>query len=312
MNLDANTRERIAGLIEANSVMLFMKGSPDAPGCGFSAQVTQLLSGLMPDYGTFDVLNDPDVRGGIKEFSDWPTIPQLYIKGEFVGGCDIVKEMYSTGELHQMLGLDVPSVTIPTIKIGEAAVESILAAQAQSEHKGLHIMIDASFQHQLGFGPEQPGDVKVETSGLTILLDRDSAARADGLMIDMAPGPDGQQGLAVSNPNSPDSASGSVEQMSVEELKALRDSGEAFQFYDVRTEEEYARANLGATLVDESVAAQIEKLPKDTKLVFHCHHGGRSQAACEHFAGLGFTNTHNVAGGIDAWSLQIDNSVPRY
>ncbi len=313
MTLDPQIRERIAGLIEANPVMLFMKGTPDAPGCGFSAQVVQILSRLVDDFGSFDVLGDPELRQGIKEFSDWPTVPQLYVRGEFQGGCDIVKEMYATGELHQALGVEVPEVKVPKITITEAAVELVRGAQAQSEHEDLHIEIDPGFQHQLGFGPAQPGEIEVESQGLKLRLDRDSAARADGLVIDVA-SQDGQQGLTVNNPNAPGAISpDAIQQLGPRELKAMLDRGEALQLLDVRTQEEHDTARIaGARLVDQSVAEELEKLPRDTRLVFHCHHGGRSQAAAEHFAGLGFTNVHNLAGGIDAWSTEIDPSVPRY
>ena len=106
MSLTPETRERISALVQAAPVFLFMKGTPQAPQCGFSAQVIQILNSLVPEkYGTHDVLSDPDVREGIKEFSDWPTIPQLYVKGEFLGGCDIVIEMYQSGELQDALGV---------------------------------------------------------------------------------------------------------------------------------------------------------------------------------------------------------------
>ena len=101
--------------------------------------------------------------------------------------------------------------------------------------------------------------------------------------------------------------------LSVQELRAWLDSGEPLHLYDVRTPDEHRKARIaGATLVDARVAAEIEKLPRDTRLVFHCHHGGRSQAAAEHFAALGFTNVYNLAGGIAAWSAEIDPSVPNY
>ena len=89
--------------VNANPVVLFMKGTPVFPQCGFSAQVVQALSLLGVKFKSFDVLADDELRQGIKEFSHWPTIPQLYVKGEFIGGCDIVREMYQSGELAQLL-----------------------------------------------------------------------------------------------------------------------------------------------------------------------------------------------------------------
>jgi monothiol glutaredoxin len=99
----APVENRIRGLIDEHDVVLFMKGTPVFPQCGFSATVVQMLSLLGVRFKGFDVLEDPEVRQGIKRLSDWPTIPQLYVKGEFVGGCDIVREMYETGELAEFL-----------------------------------------------------------------------------------------------------------------------------------------------------------------------------------------------------------------
>lgn len=101
--MSATTSERIKGIIASGDVVLFMKGVPAAPQCGFSAAVVQILSGLGVPYESVDVLSDPLVREGIKEFSNWPTIPQLYVKGEFLGGSDIVREMFQAGELATLL-----------------------------------------------------------------------------------------------------------------------------------------------------------------------------------------------------------------
>ena len=95
--------ERIQGEIGENPVMLYMKGTAMFPQCGFSARVVQILTHLGVPFATADVLEDPELRDGIKEFSSWPTVPQLYVKGEFVGGCDIVTEMYQSGELELLL-----------------------------------------------------------------------------------------------------------------------------------------------------------------------------------------------------------------
>ena len=97
------TKEKIKNLIDNNQVCLFMKGTPDAPQCGFSMAVSNVLKHLNVDFKGINVLEDENLRQGIKDFSDWPTIPQLYIKQEFVGGCDIVKEMFEKGELKKLL-----------------------------------------------------------------------------------------------------------------------------------------------------------------------------------------------------------------
>ena len=95
--------EKIESLIKDNEVCLFMKGTPDAPQCGFSMAVTNVLKHLNVNFKGINVLEDEDLRQGIKEFSDWPTIPQLYVKKEFIGGCDIVKELFEKGELKELL-----------------------------------------------------------------------------------------------------------------------------------------------------------------------------------------------------------------
>ena len=96
-------KEKITKLINDNDVCLFMKGTPDSPQCGFSMTVSNVLKHLKVNFNGINVLEDENLRQGIKEFSDWPTIPQLYVKGEFVGGCDIVKEMFEKGELSSLL-----------------------------------------------------------------------------------------------------------------------------------------------------------------------------------------------------------------
>ena len=101
--MDQNTKDKIQDIIDNNEVLLFMKGTPVMPQCGFSAAVVGVLSHMGIKYNSVNVLEDSEIREGIKEFSDWPTIPQLYVKKEFVGGCDIVKEMYENGELKNFL-----------------------------------------------------------------------------------------------------------------------------------------------------------------------------------------------------------------
>ena len=101
--MDQNTKDLINNEITNNEVCLFMKGTPDAPQCGFSMAVSNILKILEVNFTGINVLEEQSVREGIKEFSEWPTIPQLYIKKEFVGGCDIIKEMYENGELKKVL-----------------------------------------------------------------------------------------------------------------------------------------------------------------------------------------------------------------
>ena len=97
-----NTKDKIKDLIKENDVCLFMKGTPDSPQCGFSMAVSNVLKHLNVKFKGVNILEDDELRQGIKDFSDWPTIPQLYVKNEFVGGCDIVKEMFEKGELKEL------------------------------------------------------------------------------------------------------------------------------------------------------------------------------------------------------------------
>jgi monothiol glutaredoxin len=202
MSLAPETRTRIAQLVESNSVMLFMKGTPDAPQCGFSATVVGILGSLIPDFASADVLADPDLRSGIKEFSDWPTVPQLYVNGEFLGGADIVQEMYGNGELHQALGVPVPEPVDPVLQVTEQAAVLLEQARGQAPHREIAIKIDAQFRYQMGFAPPQLGDVSVTVGELTFVLDQASARRADGMRIETVETEDGPQ-LTFANPNAP-------------------------------------------------------------------------------------------------------------
>jgi monothiol glutaredoxin len=311
MSLDSATRQRIDEMIASNDVVLFMKGNREAPQCGFSSTVVGILNGLVADYATADVLADPAIREGIKEYSEWPTVPQLYVRGEFIGGCDIVQELAASGELAQSLGVDVSAPSDPPeVSVTPAGAEALRQAAGSAPTDAvLHLSIDARFQNKLYFAPRGANEITVESNGITVALDALSASRANGSIIDVVDTPQGP-GFRIENPNAP---AGDVEQVDVRELKRRLDAGELREFFDVRTPEERAKASISGTrLMTAEEAERIGALPKDTPLAFHCHHGGRSQAAAEHFAGLGYTNVSNVVGGIDAWSQEIDPEVPRY
>jgi len=299
MAIEEDVRQEITELIGTNEVVLFMKGDRRSPQCGFSATVVGILDSMVPEYHTVDVLSAPHIRDGIKTFSSWPTVPQLYVKGEFVGGCDIIQEMFGSGEIYKTLGIEPLEIIQPKIEITPIAAEAL--EQASAEHGGsgreLHLSVDATFQSHLSIAPRTPADVEAITSGIG----------ADGITIDVSDTPNGQA-FKVDNPNAP-----RIQSMSVGELKAALDAIDGLELLDVRTPEERAIAAIpGAVLLNEQEAARIESLPRDTKLVLHCHHGGRSQQAAEQFISLGFSQVFNVIGGIDAWSQEIDPDVPRY
>ncbi len=307
MTLNDSTREKIEDLIQQNRVVLFMKGTPKAPQCGFSSKTVGLLDSVLDNYKSVDVLEDQDIREGIKAYGDWPTIPQLYIDGELVGGCDIVTAMFNNCELHEMLGVEAPDRTPPEVTITDAAAEKILEAMEGHEGIGLHFAVDAGWQSQFNLAPAEGHELKIETNGITLFFDLASAQRAQGAVIDWVESMQGA-GLTIHLPQAPEP----VKQMSVTELKNKLDNNSVI-LIDVRGSEEQSLASLDAAKPMSSETMQLmEALPKDTVLAFICHVGNRSQVAAEHFRKQGFTNVNNVVGGIDAWSKEIDSSVPQY
>jgi len=307
MTLNDSTREKIENLIQQNRVVLFMKGTPKAPQCGFSSKTVGLLDSILDNYESVDVLEDQEIREGIKVFGDWPTIPQLYIDGELVGGCDIVTAMFNNCELHEMLGVEAPDRTPPEVTITDAAAEKILEAMEGHEGIGLHFAVDAGWQSQFNLAPAEGHEIKIETNGITMLFDLASAQRARGVVIDWVETMQGA-GLTIHLPQAPEP----VKQMSVSELKNSLENNTVI-LIDVRGSEERTLASLDAAKPMNSETMQLmEALPKDTALAFICHVGNRSQVAAEHFRKQGFTNVNNVVGGIDAWSKEVDPSVPEY
>jgi monothiol glutaredoxin len=312
--MDDSTRQQIEGAIRSKEVVLFMKGTPRAPRCGFSATVAGILDELVGDYQTVDVLSDAKIRDGIKEFSDWPTIPQLYVKGEFVGGCDIVREMYESGELHETLGVKLVPVAAPKVSVSTAAAEALADAltEAASQEPGsdafVRVEIGEDYQHALSISPKQPRDLEVTLGKLTLLFDRASARRAEGLRIDYVQGPEGPA-FKLENPNEPPR----VKSIDVQALKAKMLADSSLELLDVRSQKERDQAKIeGSKLLDREAQQYVLGLDKATSLYFHCHHGQRSQQAAAFFLSHGFQNVYNVSGGIDAWSLEVDPSVPRY
>lgn len=308
MALDPALRERIETLIGSKRVVLFMKGTRHAPQCGFSATTVGILDSLVPDYATVNVLEDQGIREGIKDFSEWPTIPQLYVNKEFMGGCDVVKQMFNTGALHEALGVPAPDRTPPEIALGEEAAALIRNALEGQPGMSVHLGIDGNWQHTFTLGPAEGHEVKASANGIEILMDVATAQRARGLEVKLV---ETLQGTAfdIRNPNAPPP----VEPMTPEELKRRLDAGESTYIFDVRPPDERARAVIeGARPLDEEAMRLIESLPADAAKVFYCHYGQRSQAAAEHFRVQGLSNLYNLTGGIDAWSTQVDDTVPRY
>ena len=303
-----DVQQRIDELVKSNRVVLFMKGTRGAPACGFSATVVEILDQYLPEYQTVNVLSDPAIRDGVKEYASWPTIPQLFVDGEFVGGCDIVREMDAKGELAPALGDLVRAPEPPSITITEGAAKVFQQALADAgPDELLRLEIDGSFVHDLALSRRVDGDFAITSSGITMLVDRRSARRADGVVIDYVRGP--EEGFKIDNPNAPPT----VKWIMPREAKEMVASDPSVKFVDVRTEGEREQAKIeGTTLLTRDTMNELLELPKDTPIVFHCHHGQRSQQAAMHFLEHGFTRVYNLVGGIDAWSKEVDPDVPRY
>lgn len=199
MSLDSATRERIETLLNEHRVVLFMKGDRDQPMCGFSAAASNTLNELLPEYHTVNVLDDPEIREGIKLFGDWPTIPQLYVGGELIGGADIISQMYRSGELHAVFGMPAPDRTPPEITITDAAAEAIRNGTASAQGMVLHLEIGPD--HSAGFqlAPAGEYDVVTQANGLEVHFDPASAQRAHGIVIDWVSTVQGE-GLSLTFP----------------------------------------------------------------------------------------------------------------
>ncbi len=305
-------RQRIQELVSKNEVLLFMKGTKNFPQCGFSSQVVGILGELDQPFQSVNILAEPELREGMKEFSSWPTFPQLYVRGAFVGGCDIVRDMHASGELRTLLGVQEPKA--PRVEVTEAAAKAFRDALEGAGTDVLRLEITAEFQYDLHVGPKLATDIESRTaSGLSLFVEQASARRADGMKIDFVSAGASGGGFKMENPNEPPR----VKSMTPSDLKAWLDKrarGEAtFELLDVRPKPERDRASIdGAVMLTAEIDERLRHGEKGKMLIFHCHHGMRSRSAAEHFLGDGFTNVWNLEGGVDAWSLKVDPTVPRY
>ncbi len=241
MPLTDRQRADLDRLVHSKPAVLFMKGNRRFPACGFSQTVVGILDKLTAAYETVNILEDPQVREGMKEFSSWPTFPQLYVKGEFVGGCDIVKEMYASGELQKLLGAEPPAAvpaTAPRVTISAAAAKALLDAAAEAGGDVIRLAIDGEFRCDLQIAAREGDDLEVTSGGAVLYVERASAARADGIKIDFVEGPGGMA-FKIDNPNEPPH----VKRISPKELKALLDLGR-IELFDVRPAAERARASI--------------------------------------------------------------------
>ena len=300
---------QISSILASNPVVLFMKGTPEQPRCGFSAKSADVLNNLAPGFFGVDVLSDDDIRQGIKIYGNWPTIPQLYVKGELIGGSDIIMQLYNTGELHQLLGVAAPDRSAPEIFISAQAATAIRAGMADEPALGLHLRIDGRWQASFQLAPIEGHEIKAVAEDLNVYMDVQTAQRAKGLRIDWIESLQGS-GLSITNPNAPSA----VKPMTVSALVAALKSTRPPLVIDVRPEHDRLRAPfpLPSKALEGNTLAALEALAKSQPLAFLCHFGNSSKQAAEHFKSLGFTEVFNVEGGIDAYAREIDASVVRY
>lgn len=297
MTLDPALKARIEQQVASHDVVLYMKGTPKMPQCGFSAKTAGMLDSLLAgDFAAFNVLEDESIREGIKQFGDWPTIPQLYIRGELVGGCDIVTEMFNAGELHDMLGLEKPDRTPPEIEISDKAAAKIREFLDAYPGQHLHFSVAADWDANFNIGPRQGHEIAAEAAGITILMDLASAQRAKGAKIDWVETVQGE-GLKLDLPGAPPP----VRQMTPAELQQRMNAGERVLVVDTRSEaDRNSRPLEFARPLDAGLMAELKDADPALPLIFLCNVGVSSQAVAEHYRKQGFAEVYNLEGGVQA------------
>lgn len=201
MSLSPELAARIEKTVTSNRVVLFMKGNRRMPQCGFSSAVVGILDRFLPTYETVNILADAELRTGMKEYSKWPTFPQLYVDGKLVGGSDIVREMLGSGELAELLGIrsEMPEV-LPEIGVTDGA-RAELGRHPFAPGEVLRFEVNAALRPRLELGPEEPSDVVVESNGVRLHLDLLTAQRASGFQIDFVPGAQGGFRITQGSPS---------------------------------------------------------------------------------------------------------------
>jgi monothiol glutaredoxin len=261
MPLTNQQRAEFDKLVRSHQTLLFMKGNRQFPQCGFSATVVGILDKVTSGYETVNVLEDASVREGMKEFSSWPTFPQLYVRGEFVGGCDIVKEMHSSGELQELFQVDREAPKAPRVTVTAAAAKAFQEAIAGGGDV-IRLEIDANYECQLLVGAKERGDLEVASNGVPLYIAQGSASRAEGITIDFVETPQGMA-FKIENPNEPPR----VRPIGPKELKALLDAGRV-ELFDVRPDNERAKASIAqAKKLDAEGQEYLLGLEKDAVLV---------------------------------------------
>ena len=294
------TTQRIEQMLEENPVFLFMKGNPQTPMCGFSSNTVKILKDLIGDgFGSFNVLEDPEIREGIKTYGQWPTIPQLYVNKELIGGNDIISEMFNTGELHELFNLSQPDRTPPKITITDDALNHIKEGLKDMGDHQLFLSVDDEFNTRFSLEMPKGYEVIADIGDLKVYMDIGTAKRSDGVEISWIDELQGS-GLRIINPNEPPA----VQNLSVAELQDWMATEVKDPYvFDVRSADKIAEGTVdNAIRLDKGAIESIEAMDKDTPLVFVCQVGQSSMSAAEFFRKKGYTKVFNLTGGYNAWS----------
>ncbi len=293
------TTERIEQMLTENPVFLFMKGTPQTPMCGFSSNTVKILKDLIgDDFASFNVLEDPEIREGIKAYGQWPTIPQLYVDKELIGGNDIISEMFNTGELHTLLNLPQPDRTPPKISITDEALNHIKEGLKDMGDHQLFLSVDDEFNTRFSLEMPKGYEIIADVGDLKVYMDIGTAKRSDGVAISWVDELQGS-GLRINNPNEPPA----VRDLSVGELQDwfATDTTQP-KIYDVRSADKFNEGSVDhAVRLDKDSIAAIEAMDKNTPLVFVCQVGQSSMSAAEFFRKKGYTKVFNLTGGYNAW-----------
>jgi monothiol glutaredoxin len=294
------TTHRIEQMLEENPVFLFMKGNPQTPMCGFSSNTVKILKDLIGDgFASFNVLEDPEIREGIKAYGQWPTIPQLYVNKELVGGNDIISEMFNTGELHELLNLAQPDRSPPKISITEDALNHIKEGLKEMGDHQLFLSVDDEFNTRFSLEKPKGYEVIADIGDLKVYMDIGTAKRSNGVEISWVDELQGS-GLRIKNPNEPPA----VQNLSVAELQDWFATDVINpQVFDVRSADKVAEGTVDhAIRLDKTAIESIEAMDKETPLVFVCQVGQSSMSAAEFFRKKGYTKVFNLTGGYNAWN----------
>ena len=293
--MNNDIQSKILKIIQDNKIILFMKGTKEKPQCGFSANAIKILDELIDDYHTINVLENPKIRKGIKEFSDWPTIPQLYIQEKFIGGCDIVQEMMNSGELLQILKIDIKVNNKIKIEINKEAQEKIKQFLNKFKRKNiLRISVNAQYEHFLNIDDKKINDTCIDYNEFQVIMNKLSSSRANGLKITFHK-KNNIEGFKIYNPNAPIKP----KKITTLDLKNLLKSDKKYTLLDIRKKDEWNKSHLKeAILLCEKPKTFLKLLNKKDKIIIVCNFGNRSLIMAKKIIKLGFQNVYSLSGGI--------------